>query len=149
MIAGDERWIEPRLAAQLRRYVDGGGRLFSLGTDSLRRKVRLSHGTLVSPTGDSSFDIFGYRPAAGHGEGRPARGPGLDRPFRGHRRAVLGVHAARGDRIAGPGAKIVLRRADRRRQARDRRRADRSGTRDQDGTARVGAAARGTPTSQP
>jgi len=70
VIAGDERWIEPRLAARLRRYVHGGGRVFSLGTDSLRRKVRLSRGTLVSATGDSSFDIFGtgLRAAAAKGD---------------------------------------------------------------------------------
>lgn len=58
-IAGDERWIEPQLAARLRSYVRGGGRLFSLGTDSLRRQVHVSGGTLVKPTGESAFDIFG------------------------------------------------------------------------------------------
>jgi hypothetical protein len=59
VVAGDERWLEPALAARLRRYVDGGGRVFSLGTDSLRRQVRVRGGLLVEPTGESAYDVFG------------------------------------------------------------------------------------------
>ncbi len=59
VIAGDERWIEPRLAARLRRYVAQGGRVFSLGTRSLRRSVSAQNGLLVRPTGESAFDVFG------------------------------------------------------------------------------------------
>jgi hypothetical protein len=61
VLAGNARWLEPRVAARLRRYVSGGGRVFSLGTESLRREVRLRRGLLVSPTGESAFDVFGAR----------------------------------------------------------------------------------------
>jgi hypothetical protein len=61
VITSDERWIEPRLAARLRRYVQRGGRVFSLGTESLRRNVGFRRGLLVRPTGESAFDVFGSR----------------------------------------------------------------------------------------
>jgi hypothetical protein len=61
VISSDERWIEPRLAARLRRYVARGGKVFSLGTDSLRRSVAYRRGLLVRPTGESSYDTFGAR----------------------------------------------------------------------------------------
>ena len=61
VLAGNARWLEPRVAARLRRYVRGGGRVFSLGTESLRREVRLRRGELVRPTGESTFDVFGAR----------------------------------------------------------------------------------------
>jgi hypothetical protein len=59
VLAGDERWLEPALAARLRRYVDGGGRVFSLGTDSLRRQVQVRDDVLVNPSGESAYDVFG------------------------------------------------------------------------------------------
>ncbi|HVE67881.1 MAG TPA: N,N-dimethylformamidase beta subunit family domain-containing protein [Solirubrobacteraceae bacterium] len=61
VLAGNARWLEPRVATRLRRYVTGGGRVFSLGTESLRREVRLRRGLLVRPTGESAFDVFGSR----------------------------------------------------------------------------------------
>jgi hypothetical protein len=61
VISSDERWIEPRLAARLRRYVAQGGRVFSLGTDSLRRDVQFRRGLLVRPTGESAYDTFDSR----------------------------------------------------------------------------------------
>jgi hypothetical protein len=59
VLAGDERWLEPAFAARLRRYVAGGGRVLSLGTQSLRRQVRERGGALVRPTAESAFDVFG------------------------------------------------------------------------------------------
>lgn len=59
VLAGNPRWLEPALAQRLRRYVDRGGRVFSPGTDSLRREVRVREGLLVDPSGQSSFDLFG------------------------------------------------------------------------------------------
>lgn len=61
VITSDERWLEPRLAARLRRYVRGGGRVFSLGTGSLRRDVAFRRGLLVNPSGESAYDAFGSR----------------------------------------------------------------------------------------
>jgi hypothetical protein len=59
VITSDERWIEPRLAARLRGYVARGGRVFSLGTASLRREVQARRELLVRPTGESAYDVFG------------------------------------------------------------------------------------------
>jgi hypothetical protein len=59
VLAGDERWVEPALADRLRRYVQRGGRVLSLGTDALRRQVTLRGGWLAHPTGESAFDVFG------------------------------------------------------------------------------------------
>ena len=61
VLAGDTRWLDRRLGPRLRAYVQGGGRVFSLGTASLRREVRLRRGLLVRPTGESAFDVFGSR----------------------------------------------------------------------------------------
>lgn len=62
VLAGDERWITPSLRSGLRAYVRGGGRLWSLGTDSLRRLVRLRGGTLTAPSGPQATDALGARP---------------------------------------------------------------------------------------
>jgi len=62
VLAGDERWITPRLAAQLRAYVRGGGRVWSLGVDSLRRSVALRAGVLADPSAPRLSDALGARP---------------------------------------------------------------------------------------
>jgi N,N-dimethylformamidase beta subunit-like protein len=62
ILAGDERWITPALGAQLRAYVRGGGRLWSLGVDALRRTVRLAGGTLSDPSPPRLVDALGARP---------------------------------------------------------------------------------------
>jgi hypothetical protein len=61
VLAGDFRWVEPRLAARLRGYVERGGKVFSLGTESLRRDVQARDGLLRRPSGESAFDVFGSR----------------------------------------------------------------------------------------
>lgn len=107
VIAGDEHWIEPRLAARLLSYVRGGGKLFSLGTDSLRRQARVSAGMLIKPTGESAFDVFGtgLRAATAKGDllaGQDAIGlfDGTDGQFSGFSRLEETVSP-------GTGAKIV------------------------------------------
>lgn len=63
VLAGDARWITPQLRDKLRRYVADGGRVWSLGTDSLRRWVRLRpDGTLAGPTAPRATDALGARP---------------------------------------------------------------------------------------
>ena len=59
MLAGSERWLTSSLAAALRSYVQGGGRVLSLGLDSLRRLVTVRGGSAVSPTGAARFDVLG------------------------------------------------------------------------------------------
>jgi hypothetical protein len=62
LLPGDTRWLTPALGVALRRFVHDGGRLVSLGTDSLRRYVRLTRaGELVRPTGPAAVDVFGER----------------------------------------------------------------------------------------
>ena len=67
LLAGSERWITPPLARRLRRYVIDGGRLASIGTDSLRRGVTLvarsgaASGRLARPTQPVDRDPFGAR----------------------------------------------------------------------------------------
>jgi hypothetical protein len=67
LLAGSERWIPPPLARRLRRYVNDGGRLASIGTDTLRRGVTLVarsgdvSGRLARPTQPVDRDPFGAR----------------------------------------------------------------------------------------
>jgi hypothetical protein len=62
VLAGDARWITPRLRDKLRRYVRDGGRVWSLGTDSLRRTVRLDGDALRAPSAPRPTDALGGRP---------------------------------------------------------------------------------------
>jgi hypothetical protein len=62
ILAGDTRWLDTRLAAALRGFVRRGGRLLSVGTDSLRRSVTLDASErAVSPTLPTERDLFGAR----------------------------------------------------------------------------------------
>lgn len=64
VLAGDERWITPQLRDKLRRYVHDGGHVWSLGTDSLRRTVRMrgTSGVLTAPSPPRATDALGARP---------------------------------------------------------------------------------------
>jgi hypothetical protein len=62
VLDGDPRWITPQLRAKLRRYVRDGGHVWSLGTDSLRRTVRLDDGVLRAPSAPQATDALGARP---------------------------------------------------------------------------------------
>ena len=62
IVAGDARWLDDRVARALRRFVTGGGRLLSVGTESLRRSVTLTlGGRAIMPTLPTARDLFGAR----------------------------------------------------------------------------------------
>jgi hypothetical protein len=67
LLLGAERWIPRGYARRLREYVLDGGRLATIGVDSLRRGVTLranragSAGRLLRPTQPSDTDPFGVR----------------------------------------------------------------------------------------
>lgn len=62
ILAGDTRWLDPRVARSLRRFVRDGGTLFSAGTQSLRRTAELTpRGRAVDPTLPTPRDLFGAR----------------------------------------------------------------------------------------
>lgn len=63
VLAGDSRWITPQLRRDLRRRVQEGGRVWSLGTDALRRTVKLEAGVLRQPSAATPTDALGARPA--------------------------------------------------------------------------------------
>lgn len=62
ILAGDTRWLDPRVARGLRAFVRGGGRLLSVGTQSLRRSIELTpRGRAIHPTAATARDLFGAR----------------------------------------------------------------------------------------
>lgn len=62
LIAGDARWLPATVGRALRRFAQAGGTVVSMGTDSLRREVRLTpRRRLVDPTPAAPTDLFGAR----------------------------------------------------------------------------------------
>jgi hypothetical protein len=60
LLPGDTRWLPQSVQRRLRRFVRHGGRVATLGVDSLRRQVRLTPGMrLVDPTPPAGADVFG------------------------------------------------------------------------------------------
>jgi hypothetical protein len=109
VLAGDTRWLPPTVEAALRGYVERGGRLLSLGTDSLRRTVQVRAGRLYQPSPASPTDAFGARLAPIG----PERGPllafprdtiglwkGSDGQIRGFDRAEATTSIGSGTRLA-------------------------------------------------
>jgi hypothetical protein len=64
VLAGSERWLPVAEQAALRSYVDAGGRLLSLGVDSLRRGVTVSGARALDPTAPRAKDALGVRVGA-------------------------------------------------------------------------------------
>ncbi|MGI8411848.1 MAG: N,N-dimethylformamidase beta subunit family domain-containing protein [Solirubrobacteraceae bacterium] len=68
VVAGSERWLPASLATALHSYVDQGGRVLSLGIDSLRRGVSVGSTprgqTATGPTPPAATDALGARPGA-------------------------------------------------------------------------------------
>jgi flagellar hook assembly protein FlgD len=67
LLAGPERWITAAYGRRLRRFVQDGGRVATIGTDSLRRGVTLltrsqgASGLLTQPTQEVDRDPLGAR----------------------------------------------------------------------------------------
>ncbi|MDQ3676796.1 MAG: hypothetical protein M3401_08350 [Actinomycetota bacterium] len=62
ILAGDTRWLDAGVGRALRSYVRGGGRVLSVGTNSLRRSVRVANnGRASDPTLPTTRDLFGSR----------------------------------------------------------------------------------------
>lgn len=61
-LAGSEVWLPESIRAGLRTYVEGGGHVISLGTDSLRRGVTVAGGQASDPTPPAAIDALGARP---------------------------------------------------------------------------------------
>jgi hypothetical protein len=59
LLAGDERWLPPSALRALRDYVEKGGTVVSLGTDSLRREVKVGERALEQPTDPLPATVFG------------------------------------------------------------------------------------------
>jgi hypothetical protein len=60
ILAGDTRWLDAGVGRALRRYVRDGGRVLSIGTNSLRRSVTVTNNGLASnPTPPTTRDLFG------------------------------------------------------------------------------------------
>jgi hypothetical protein len=64
VFAGSERWLPATLGSALRDYVQNGGRVLSIGIDSLRRGVSVRVGEALHPSAPAAADIFGVRPGA-------------------------------------------------------------------------------------
>lgn len=115
LLAGNPRWLPPRLNGALRRYVSGGGRVFSPGTDSLRRTVELRGDGLMRPSGPSADDAFGATLAPV--ERRPVELlTAQDRIglFRGGDGLFRGFSAFEETLAPGPGARVVAAAVDQR-----------------------------------
>ena len=61
VLAGEPEWMPAALGVSLRRFVARGGRVLSLGTDALRRGVRVRAGELDHATPPQASDLFGSR----------------------------------------------------------------------------------------
>jgi hypothetical protein len=71
LFAGDERWLPTGLNAALRSYVGGGGKVASFGSDSFRRRVRVSGGLLEDPSRPERTIVFGERTSPARSEPAP------------------------------------------------------------------------------
>jgi hypothetical protein len=62
LIAGDAEWLPPALQRRLRRFVQRGGTVATVGVDSLLRQARLTPRLrLVEPTPRAAADLWGAR----------------------------------------------------------------------------------------
>ncbi len=58
ILAGDVQWLPQQLGDRLREFVRGGGRLFSVGFDSLNQTMALGARTMRSPSPRSDRDFL-------------------------------------------------------------------------------------------
>ncbi len=110
LIAGDARWLPANVAKALRAFAQAGGTVVSLGTDSLRREVRLTpRRRLVDPTPAAPTDLFGARLGAPVvGNTAPVENI-LDKIdlFRGGTGSFRGFDAYEPTRVVGPGRPVA------------------------------------------
>ena len=59
VLAGDLRWLPEQLGDRLRAFVRNGGRVFSVGFDSLHRTMALGARTMSSPSKRAERDFLG------------------------------------------------------------------------------------------
>ena len=59
ILAGDVRWLPEGLGDRLREFVRGGGRLLSVGLDSLHRTMALGARTMSTPSERAARDFLG------------------------------------------------------------------------------------------
>ncbi|MEA2307951.1 MAG: hypothetical protein QOI65_237, partial [Thermoleophilaceae bacterium] len=59
VLAGDEPWLTPGLAAELRGYVQAGGRVASFGAASLRRRASVTPTAVARPTPPARVNALG------------------------------------------------------------------------------------------
>jgi hypothetical protein len=64
VLAGSERWLPAALGSALRGYVQAGGRVLSIGIDSLRRGVTVRATQALHPSAPAPADIFGVKPGS-------------------------------------------------------------------------------------
>jgi hypothetical protein len=64
LFAGEERWTPTNVNRELRRYVDGGGRVAFLGGEAFRRRVTVTSGLLADPSTPDANNVFGERTSA-------------------------------------------------------------------------------------
>ena len=69
ILAGDTRWLPELLGDRLRKFVRGGGRLLSVGLDSLHRTLALGARAMSDPSARTATDFLGAK------VGRPVREP--------------------------------------------------------------------------
>jgi len=65
VFAGAERWVPPSLATPLKSYLAKGGRVLSLGIDSLRRAVVVQGTKASDPSAPTQADVLGAEPSLG------------------------------------------------------------------------------------
>lgn len=61
ILAGQSRWLAGPLGGQLYSYVERGGHLLGLGTQSLRRTVRVTRNRILNPSAERKTDLLGER----------------------------------------------------------------------------------------
>jgi hypothetical protein len=61
VLNGSQRWQSVGVGSALRSYVQGGGRVASVGLDSLRRGVVVRAGVASHPSAAADADLFGVR----------------------------------------------------------------------------------------
>jgi hypothetical protein len=110
LIAGDARWLPTGVGRSLRAFAKAGGTVVSLGTDSLKREVRLTpRRRLVDPTPAAPTDLFGARLGATITGNTAAVENILDEIdlFKGGTGSFRGYDAYEPTRDVGPGGKPV------------------------------------------